>query len=213
MPIRSGCSPASTNGSGRCLGANPTVDPAAAHSGTHVLGTIVTGTGVYPPHATTAITTPAFDATLYDQVRLQYWRWLSVEDGRYDHAEIQVGGTAPWSNAKSAAGTLNHLDKEWRFHDVDLTPMASAQTTVTWSLASDPSGVRRMEPRRHLRRRHRQARAVRRRHPRRGRDLRRRQRDAGRWLLGDLSDRGGSRRCRLLLDRPRPRGPALPVPA
>jgi MYXO-CTERM domain-containing protein len=63
-------------------------------------------------------------------VRLQYYRWLGVEDGFYDKARILVNGTEIWKNFTSlqepqAAG-INHVDKEWRFADFDLSAQAAS---------------------------------------------------------------------------------------
>jgi MYXO-CTERM domain-containing protein len=39
----------------------------------------------------------------------------------------------------SSFGDLDHVDKEWRFQDVDLTSASSAPITISWSLTSDMS--------------------------------------------------------------------------
>src|SRR5262249_59497578 len=87
-------------------------------------------------------TTPVVDTTGYDHVRLQYWRWLNVEDGHFDHATITVDGQQRWANFDSNMGdssTTAHRDKEWRFQDVDLTTdAADHQVHVAFRLASDP---------------------------------------------------------------------------
>ncbi|MCA9549754.1 MAG: DUF4215 domain-containing protein [Myxococcales bacterium] len=76
------------------------------------------------------------DAT---SVRLQYRRWLTVEDGLADQAEILVGGRRAWTNARGN-GDLHHLDKEWRFHDVDITTAVQrddGQAQVSFRLTSN----------------------------------------------------------------------------
>jgi cysteine-rich repeat protein len=115
-------------------------DPLVAHTGAAVLGTDLTGDGNYRPNEVTSITMPAVDLTGYERVHLQYWRWLTVEDGTYDRAQIAVNDRMVWHNASSPVGTLDHVDKEWRFHDIDLTSFVADQTaSITWSLASDPT--------------------------------------------------------------------------
>jgi cysteine-rich repeat protein len=114
-------------------------DPLAAHTGTAVLGTDLNGDGNYRPNEVTSITMPAVDVSHYDHVHLQYWRWLSVEDGTYDQAQITVNDHLVWQNASSPSGILDHIDKEWRFHDVDLSSVLDPTAAITWSLASDDS--------------------------------------------------------------------------
>ncbi len=112
-------------------------DPSSAHTGTHVLGTDVTQDGRYLFGDQTEITTPPIDVSMYEQVRLQYWRWLTVEDALYDHATITANGHTVWTNAKGPLGTLDHIDKEWRFHDLDVTAQAGEQLQLAWGLESD----------------------------------------------------------------------------
>ena len=56
----------------------------------------------------------------------------------YDTAAIAVNGTTIWQNASDIQGTLDHVDKEWRFVDYDISSLAAnSSAQVTWSLASD----------------------------------------------------------------------------
>ncbi len=114
-------------------------DPLVAYSGTHVFGTDLEGDGRYGNATMTSITTPAIDVSSYDRVRLQFRRWLVVEDGTYDRATIVVNGTPVWMNA-SDNGVLEHVDREWRFHDLDVTPQAgTGAIQIAWEIASDTS--------------------------------------------------------------------------
>ena len=71
---------------------------------------------------------------------MQYRRWLVVEDATYDRATIAVNGTTLWTNANATDGTLDHIDREWRLHDLDVTPQAAGGTIqVKWAIASDSS--------------------------------------------------------------------------
>ncbi len=113
-------------------------DPPAAFTGTNVLGTDLRADGYYRPNLIVSTTTPVIDTSKYQVVHLQYWRWLTVEDAQYDQATIRANDTVVWSNVESQAGTTDHLDREWRFHDVDLTPqIVDGTVTLTWGLASD----------------------------------------------------------------------------
>ena len=113
-------------------------DPAAAYTGTNVLGTDLSADGKYRPDLVVSVTTPVIDVSRFERVHLQYERWLTVEDANYDHATISVNNTEVWHNAKSANGTLDHVDREWRFQDVDITSAISdGAVQITWGLTSD----------------------------------------------------------------------------
>ncbi|MBV8756157.1 MAG: DUF4215 domain-containing protein [Deltaproteobacteria bacterium] len=115
-------------------------DPHAAHTGLNVVGTQVGGNGLYDGATSTWIETPSLDVSAYAQVHLQYWRWLTVEDRAYDAAGISVNGQVAWQNLMTPQKTINHIDREWRFQDVDLTPYISDGTAqVRWTLDTDSS--------------------------------------------------------------------------
>jgi cysteine-rich repeat protein len=126
---------------GSPLGGGAAGDPLAAHTGSAVLGTILGGfdEGYYTASSQTSIAMPAVDVSDYAVVRLQYWRWLSVEDGTFDQASISANGTEVWHNAATASGLTDHVDLEWRFQDVDLTPLVdvNGMVQVSWGLTSD----------------------------------------------------------------------------
>jgi MYXO-CTERM domain-containing protein len=119
-------------------------DANAAFGGTRVLGTDLGaggGDGVYEPDVNTWARSPEIDVSGHTNVRLQYRRWLRVEDAFFDGATISVDGQQRWSNQNSNMGNdsaLQHLDKEWRFQDVDLTAdAADGRVQITFGLASD----------------------------------------------------------------------------
>ncbi|MGE5186431.1 MAG: myxococcus cysteine-rich repeat containing protein [Acidobacteriota bacterium] len=116
-------------------------DPPAAHSGTGVLGTTLAPPGTYEPNTLTTVESPPIDASAYRSVHLQFWRWLSIEDGSFDQATIEINGTRVWRNALDRTGTLDHVDREWRFVDLDATPYVGDDGLVQakWTLASDLS--------------------------------------------------------------------------
>ena len=120
-------------------------DPAAAHGGSNVLGIdLGSDDGDYGDSATQYAESPEIDLQGHAAVRLQYWRWLGVEDGAYDQATILANGKAQWTNLASpgqpqSADEVNFIDQEWQFQDVDLAAAVSGQTTVKlrYSLISD----------------------------------------------------------------------------
>lgn len=97
--------------------------------------------GEYPSNTDSSATSPPIPTSGYQGVRLQYRRWLTVEDGFFDQAAITVDGSTAWNNFTSQddkQATFHHIDKEWRFHDVDLATFASdGQVQITYTLSSD----------------------------------------------------------------------------
>ena len=114
-------------------------DPGAAYSGQNIIGNNLDGS--YSPDSDTALRSPDIDITGYGNLRLQYRRWLMVEDGVFDTAAISANGTEVWRNLNSMTqfGGVNHVDGEWRFHDVDLQSVVGQGTLqLAFSVASDP---------------------------------------------------------------------------
>jgi cysteine-rich repeat protein len=115
-------------------------DPPGAFTGTNVLGTDLTGDGKYRPKFHVSTTMPAVTSHTYELVRLQYRRWLTVEDASYDQATVRVNNVEVWRNAQAPTKILDHVDREWRFHDIDLTPhVIDGTVEVQWTLATDDS--------------------------------------------------------------------------
>jgi uncharacterized protein (TIGR03382 family) len=117
-------------------------DPKSAHGGANVLGIdLGSNDGLYRPGTQQWAESPDIDLQGHTQVRLQYYRWLNVEDGGCDQATIMANGESVWTNAATACQTsgINHTDKEWRFQDVDLSAQAATgKIKLKFELDSDP---------------------------------------------------------------------------
>ncbi len=117
--------------------------PTDAYSGQNVLATdlATTGYGLYPNNSLMWVESPDIIVTDLDTARLQFRRWLAVEDGFFDQARIYVNDELVWENANSNEGDASdthHIDHEWRFHDIDLTEFIPDQTVrVRFELESD----------------------------------------------------------------------------
>lgn len=119
------------------------VDPAAPWGpDPQVLGVALDGIGEYAPWQASMATTPEIAVPPgYASVRLQYRRWLTVEDGYFDRAWILADNSEVWSNYASEfeeLASVHHRDREWRFHDVDVTAAAAdGLLTLELGLSSD----------------------------------------------------------------------------
>jgi len=121
-------------------------DPQAPVSGSNVYGNDLGGltptgntfNGTYQADKVNALVSPVIDTAGFTEVRLQYQRWLTVEDGEFDQGTIYSNGNEVWNNIALNSDT-HHVDKQWRFHDVDLSDTVDAEgnVQVRFELASD----------------------------------------------------------------------------
>ncbi len=127
-------------------GTSASTDPPAAFGGDHVFGIDLgqatsDNDGSYQDRTKQRATTPIIDTTGFVGVHLQYRRWLGAEDGQFDHATIVADDEIVWRNRDSMQGqnsSTHHRDREWRFHDVDLTAQAAdGHVQVAFDLQSD----------------------------------------------------------------------------
>jgi len=117
-------------------------DPKSAHGGANVLGIDLDNDGVYRRSVMSWAESPEIDLQGNTaNVRIQYYRWLGIEDGFYDNATVLANGTKVWSNLASPAepeSATNHIDKEWRFHDIDVSEhVVDGKLKLRFELASD----------------------------------------------------------------------------
>ncbi len=117
-------------------------DPGVAHSGINAWGNDLAiypdWDGLYQNERRNALTSPVHDLSGESTVRLQFRRWLQVEDGIYDQGKIYVNEQLVWSNA-GADGEVHHTDREWILFDLDISAQAAGQSAVQirFELASD----------------------------------------------------------------------------
>lgn len=121
-------------------------DPDAASSGNYVWGNDLGGeingqqyNGEYQNGKHNQLASPDFDVSGYDQVVLTFDRWLTVEDGVYDQAQVTANGEQIWRNHSSSesVGDEHHQDRQWS-HQSLLVDVATAETVqFTWEVSSD----------------------------------------------------------------------------
>jgi hypothetical protein len=114
-------------------------DPQVAYSGSKLLAQAIGGE--YSSMSTSYVQMPTIDVGRWSDVRLQYRRWLAVEDSHFDQARITVNGNRVWLNYTANNGdssATHHIDHEWRFHDVGLSGWSPGhELTVAWDLTAD----------------------------------------------------------------------------
>ncbi len=121
-------------------------DPPAAYSGEKVFGTDTGGSsseGWYAAERSSRLSTPKLALGMLDKttrVHLQYRRWVALGAG--DRVEIEANDQPVWSSLAPGKDVPAHRDREWRFHDVDVTDQVAADGSlrIDFSIIADRSG-------------------------------------------------------------------------
>jgi hypothetical protein len=114
-------------------------DPLGAPTGTRAVGTDLgagTANGAYPNNIVEFVRSATFNMTGRSGVVLRFKRWLSVEEGIYDKAQIYCNGTLVWENDPNG----NLVDTAWSQQEYAL-PMAdnNPSVQVEFRLTTDTS--------------------------------------------------------------------------
>jgi hypothetical protein len=113
-------------------------DPASAFSGVNCYGNdlgIGGSDGAYNNSETNYLRSPVINCSGRTNVRLRFARWLTCEQGLYDHAAVLVNGVTVWLNP-----TATHtIDTAWQQIELPI-PSANnnAAVQLSWTLQSDP---------------------------------------------------------------------------
>ncbi len=119
-------------------------DPESGHTDSYVYGYNLNGDyeSDLPERHLTSL---SFDCSGLFDVHLRFWRWLGVEDGRYDHAYVRVSNdqtnwTTVWENP--AGSGLAIEDTSWIEMDLDISDVADNQPTVylRWTMGETDGG-------------------------------------------------------------------------
>ena len=119
-------------------------DPVGGASGDYAWGNdlqaVETGDGLYENQAHNVLRSGPIEVGS-GEVHLQFRRWLTVEDGMWDHAYIEVNGTRIWTNLSGPSeedSANHHIDEHWAFRSYDVTEFVDdGVIEVEWHLESD----------------------------------------------------------------------------
>ncbi|MDX2092511.1 MAG: MYXO-CTERM sorting domain-containing protein [Kofleriaceae bacterium] len=121
-------------------------DPQAAYSGDNIFGTDLGGgskEGWYAGLRSSRLSTPVTSLgplAPNTRVRLQYRRWVALGAG--DRVEIAANEHPVWSSVPPTSSAAIHRDREWRFHDVDVTDQIGEDGSlrIDFSIIADGTG-------------------------------------------------------------------------
>lgn len=122
----------------RGIPAGKVEDPGSAYSGSNVWGNDLGPSGFNGSYASDVenwLESPSIDCSGQSGVKLRFARWLTVEEGQYDQATIEVNGITVWSNPNSG----NLVDNAWSLQDLDISSIADGNSNVRvrFTLESD----------------------------------------------------------------------------
>jgi hypothetical protein len=115
-------------------------DPLTAYSGSNVWGNDLNPPGYqgnYADNVHNLLRSPVIDCSDSFGTTLVYRRWLTVEQGIYDQATIEVNGVQVWQNDPDE----DHIDTSWVEHVLDISAIADGNPNVqiVFRLQSDVS--------------------------------------------------------------------------
>ena len=115
-------------------------DPAGAFQGSNVWGNDLAPSGYngsYASNVSNYLESPSIDCSGRTGVKIRFARWLTVEEGIYDQARIQVNGTTVWENPANG----NLIDTAWSMQEVDISSVAdnNPNVRIRFSMESDSS--------------------------------------------------------------------------
>lgn len=118
-------------------------DPEDAWSGNKVWGNDLgygDWNGDYQDQKHNRLSSPTISVAPWADLVVEFHRWLNVEDGYYDHANVLVDETQVWTNYATSAspGDEHSVDNQWARtvilgEDTDLDGMV----TLSWEIESD----------------------------------------------------------------------------
>ncbi len=110
-------------------------DPDQAFSGSHIIGTDLSGSGEYPGDYEKNLekdqynaTSDTFDFTYYNDLSLRYMRFLNVGINDEVSIDVSTDGGNTWNEAWTNIGMI--LDDSWKLHEIDITAMAARKKYV-----------------------------------------------------------------------------------
>ena len=121
-------------------------DPDFAHSGDNVWGNDLGGTidgqqynGEYQADKHNRLSSVEIDLQNYEQVVVQFQRWLNVEDGYYDQARVLINDDEVWENhgTEYDIGDEHHQDSQWALQTIMVDATSMDEMVIGWEIESD----------------------------------------------------------------------------
>jgi hypothetical protein len=111
-------------------------DPEAGHTGNNAIGCLLKGNYLNNMAETQYATTPPIDCRGFKNIRLSFWRWLTIESPK-DQASLQVSRDGVTWTDLWTSGASSVMDEAWQFVTYAVPPdLADDQPAVyfRWGL-------------------------------------------------------------------------------
>jgi hypothetical protein len=105
-----------------------------------VAGAVIGGNITTDLHAAYHLTSPAIDTSSWDEVRLDFQRWLNADQTPYMVHRIEVFDGEEWVAIFSTAG-LPVTDSTWQPHSYDLSVYSNASLRVRFAHEVENNGA------------------------------------------------------------------------
>ncbi len=118
-------------------------DPDFAYSGDMLWGNDLGGgnyNGQYQNEKLNQLSSAAIEVAPYNELLVQFQRWLGVEDGYYDQANVLVDDAVAWTNhaTNQSAGDEHHEDAQWALASIMTEdPDLDGSIQLGWQIDSD----------------------------------------------------------------------------
>jgi hypothetical protein len=118
-------------------------DPDAAYSGDKLWGNDLGGgnfNGQYQNEKLNQLSSVSIEVAPYNELLVQFQRWLQVEDGIYDQANVLVDEVRAWTNhaTSQSIGDEHHQDAQWALASVMAEdPELDGVVQIAWQIESD----------------------------------------------------------------------------
>ena len=121
-------------------------DPDFAYSGDNVWGNDLGGTiagqqynGEYQADKQNRLNSIEIDLQGYDQVIVQFQRWLNVEDSYYDQARVLINEDEVWKNHGTDydIGNEHHQDSQWALQTIVVDASEMEEMVISWEIDRD----------------------------------------------------------------------------
>jgi|GEM_PF-4984010 len=123
------------NGGGSYGEPDPSIDHTSG-SGS-VYGTDLTVNGDYRNNCNNWLESPLIDCTNYENVNLEFYRWLNVEGGSNDYASIDIWN-GDWYNDVWSNGADYYVETSWNLQTLDISNYADGNVIrIRFNIESD----------------------------------------------------------------------------
>lgn len=112
-------------------------DPSSAYAGNNIWGNDLGPSGwngAYQDNTQNYLRSPSIDLSAATGATLSFQRWLTVESGQFDQAQVRVNNQVVWSNPQST----DLVDSNWNLTEIDISQFdGNSNVQIEFRLITD----------------------------------------------------------------------------